>query len=193
MLRINDTIFSRDILEKKFICDLKACHGGCCRYGDSGAPLSNAEAMSLKEIWPVVKGYLTEEGIAAIEKKGTSEIDLQGDLVTPLIGNEECAYSVISDGIYSCGIEKAWSEGHVSFRKPLSCHLFPIKIKHFSDFTGVNYQELPICECGRKKGMKKNIFVFEFLKDSLTRAIGTEMYDELCIAARQMKKRSRKF
>jgi hypothetical protein len=142
MLRINDTIFSLDILEKKFLCDLSVCKGSCCRYGDSGAPLSNSEVHILKEIWLLVRPYLRPEGIKAIEEQGTSIIDFQNELVTPLIRNEECAYTIMDDGIYKCGLEKAWSEGKISFRKPISCHLFPIRIKHFSSFQGVKYEEL---------------------------------------------------
>jgi hypothetical protein len=188
MLRINDIIFSLDIIGKKFICDLKKCHGNCCKYGDSGAPLSNSEAMTLQEILPEISGYLRPEGIAAIEQKGTSEIDFQGDLVTPLIGDEECAYTIFRDGIYGCAIEQAWSEGKISFRKPLSCHLFPIKIKHFSNFTGVNYQEIPICDCARVKGNREKVYVYEFLKEPLIRSLGSETYRELCIAARELHK-----
>ena len=186
MLRINDTIFSMDILEKKFICDLPACHGNCCRYGDSGAPLSNAEAHILEEVWPEVKSYLRKEGIEAIEEKGTGTIDFQNDIVTPLICNEECAYTVMKDNIFMCGIEKAWADGKISFRKPLSCHLFPVRIKHFSNFQGVNYEELSICSCAREKGSKEGVYVYEFLKEPLIRAIGKDTYNELSIAAREL-------
>lgn len=189
MLRIGDTIFSFDILEKKFICDLPVCNGNCCRYGDSGAPLSNSEAQILEEIWPVVKPYLRQEGIEAIEEKGTSVIDFQNDRVTPLIGNEECAYTVMKENIFMCGIEQAWADGRTEFRKPLSCHLFPIRIKHFSDFQGVNYEELSICSCAREKGSKEGIRVYEFLKEALIRAIGEDTYNELCIAACELSKR----
>ena len=189
MLRINDTIFSLDIIEKRFKCDLQQCYGNCCRYGDSGAPVSNSEAITLREIWPLIKGYLREEGVNSIEEQGTSVIDFQGDLVTPLIGDKECAYTTMKDGIYFCGIENAWSEGKVSFRKPLSCHLFPIRMKHFSNFTGVNYQELPICACGREKGDNEKVHVFEFLKEPLIRALGEDAYSELCTAARELRKK----
>ena len=188
MLRINDTIFSLDILEKQFSCDLRKCHGDCCKYGDSGAPLSNSEAHTIEEIWPVLKDYLRKEGIDAIEMQGTSVIDFQNDLVTPLIGNEECAYTTIKDGIFSCAIEQAWSDGKIPLRKPLSCHLFPIRIKHFSSFTGVNYQELPLCACGRGKGSKEKIYLFEFLKEPLIKAVGKETYDDLSIAGRDLRK-----
>ena len=108
MLRIEDTIFSFDILEKKFRCNLPACLGNCCRYGDSGAPLSTAEAHILDDILEEVKPYLRPEGIAAIEEKGRSVTDFENDKVTPLIGNEECAYTILKDNIYMCGIEQAW-------------------------------------------------------------------------------------
>jgi hypothetical protein len=188
MLRIGDTIFSLDILEKKFICNLPECLGNCCRYGDSGAPLSNAEAHILKEIYNEVKPYLRKEGIEAIEEKGTSVTDFQNDLVTPLIGNEECAYTFMEDNIFKCGIEQAWYYSKISFRKPLSCHLFPVRIKHFSNFKGVNYEELSICSCAREKGSREGVFVYEFLKEPLIRAIGEDTYRELCIATGELRK-----
>ena len=108
MLRIGDTIFSLDILEKKFRCDLQQCLGNCCRYGDSGAPLSGEEVDILKEIWPDVRPYLRPEGIEVIENEGTSISDFENDQVTPLVGNEECAYAILDKNVFMCGIEKAW-------------------------------------------------------------------------------------
>ena len=188
MLRIEDTIFSFDILEKKFRCNLPACLGNCCRYGDSGAPLTAAEAHILDEIWVEVKPFLMPDGIAAIEDKGKSVTDFENERVTPLIGNEECAYSVIKDNIFMCGIEMAWSEGKIQFKKPLSCHLFPIRIKHYSDFRAVNYEELAICNSARQKGITEGIYVYEFLKEPLIRALGEGIYNELCIAAVELRK-----
>jgi hypothetical protein len=188
MLRIKDTIFSLDILEKKFRCNLPACFGNCCRYGDSGAPLSNDEARILEDIWDDVKPFLRPEGIKTIEENGKSIIDFENDRVTPLIGNEECAYSILKDNIYMCGIEQVWTEGKINFRKPLSCHLFPARVKYYSDFTAINYQELAICSSGRSKGKEEGINLYEFLKDPLIRAFGNEMYKELCIAAVELRK-----
>jgi hypothetical protein len=188
MLRIDDTIFSFDILEKKFRCNLPKCLGSCCRYGDSGAPLSADEAQILKDIWVTVKPYLRSEGIAAIEEKGTSVTDFENDKVTPLIGNEECAYTIFKDNIYFCGIEKAWTDGKISFRKPLSCHLFPARIKYYSGFRAVNYEELTICSPARVTGEREGLFVYEFLKEPLIRALGQELYKELCIAAKELRK-----
>jgi hypothetical protein len=192
MLRIDDTIFSFDILEKKFMCDLPACHGNCCRYGDSGAPLSNEEVHILASVYNEVKPYLRPEGIAAIEEKGTSVKDFENDNVTPLVGNEECAWAIIENGIFKCAIEKAFEDGKIKFRKPVSCHLFPARIKYYSDFRAINYQELHICSSARDKGINDNIYVYEFLKVPLIRALGEEMYKELCIAAEELRKEKRK-
>jgi hypothetical protein len=188
MLRIDNTIFSFDILEQKFKCNLSECLGNCCRYGDAGAPLSAEEVNIVEEIWDKVKPYLRPEGISAIEEKGTSVTDFENDMVTPLVGNEECAYTTMKDNILLCGIEQAWRDGKISFRKPLSCHLFPVRIKYFSDFRAINYEELAICHPARKKGCDDGIFVYEFLKEPLTRALGEEMYKELCIAADELRK-----
>jgi hypothetical protein len=188
MLRIDDTIFSFDVLEKKFRCNLPVCLGNCCRYGDSGAPLSADEAHILNEIWPEVKPYLRDEGIKAIEEKGNSTTDFENERVTPLIGNEECAYTILKNNIFMCGIEQAWSDGKISFRKPLSCHLFPVRIKYYSDFKAVNYEELAICSSARNTGAEEGIYVYEFLKEPLIRALGEERYKELCIAAHELRK-----
>jgi hypothetical protein len=188
MLRIEDTIFSFDILEKKFRCDLAQCMGNCCRYGDSGAPVSASEASILEEIWEAVRPYLRPEGIYAIENQGKWIKDFENDKVTPLIGNEECAYTTLKDGILFCGIEQAWIDGKISFRKPLSCHLFPIRIKHYSEFRAVNYVELAICSPARKCGNADGIYVYEFLKEPLIRALGEELYNDLCISADELRK-----
>jgi hypothetical protein len=188
MLRIEDTIFSFDVLEKKFRCNLPVCLGNCCRYGDSGAPLSVEETLILDNIWNEVKPYLRPEGVSAIEEKGRSVTDFENERVTPLIGNEECAYTIHKNNIFMCGIELAWSDGKISFRKPLSCHLFPVRIKNYSDFKAVNYEELAICSAARKKGDEEGIYVYEFLKEPLIRALGEVLYKELCIAAEELRK-----
>jgi hypothetical protein len=189
MLQINDNIISLDILEKKFCCDLPQCLGSCCRYGDAGAPLTEEEVVILDEIIPVIMPYLREEGKAEILSQGTSVTDFEGEKVTPLIGTEECAYTIKSGNIYMCGIEKAWYEGNVKFRKPISCHLFPVRIKQYSDFKAVNYEEWTICMAARNNGTKKGLFVYEFLKDPLIRALGSDTYEQICIAAMELRKR----
>jgi hypothetical protein len=189
MLRIDDTIFSLDILEKKFKCNLPRCLGNCCKYGDSGAPLTDTEVQILIDIWPAVKPYLRSEGIKVIEERGTSVTDFENDQVTPLIDNKECAYALLNDNIFMCGIEKAWLDGEINFQKPLSCHLFPARVKHYSGFSAVNYEELPICSGGRENGSKDGMYVYEFLKEPLIRAFGERVYNEMCIVAVELRKK----
>jgi hypothetical protein len=192
MLRLGDIIFSLDILEKKFCCDLPACMGHCCLYGDSGAPLSADEVKILDTIWPVVKPYMNIYGIRAVDELGTSVSDFENENVTPLVDNRECAYSIQEEGIYTCAIEKAWKDGKIEFRKPLSCHLFPARVKHFGSFTAVNYQELQVCAPAREKGEGKGVYLHEFLREPLERALGKHVYPELAAAALELKKRGKK-
>lgn len=191
MLRIGNHIFSFDILEKKFTCDLPECHGSCCRYGDSGAPLKKEEVKLLEGIWSRVKPFLRPEGICEIEAKGTSITDFENDDVTPLIRNEDCAYSIIENSVLMCGIEKAYHEGRIDFRKPLSCHLFPLRVKQFHDFTAVNYESIPVCRPACLKGEREGRYVYEFLEEPMRRAFGDRMYNELCIAAQELRNSKR--
>lgn len=188
MFQIDDTIVSANLLEQKFACDLSSCKGCCCRYGDSGAPVTPDEAIIMEKIWPDVRPYLRPEGISAIEEKGTTMTDFEGECVTPLIGNEECAYTIIENGVWLCGIERAWFDRVVRFRKPLSCHLFPVRIKNFTDFRAVNYEEWPICKSAVANGKEKNIMLYRFLKEPLERAFGKEWYDKLLFAAQEYEK-----
>lgn len=188
MLSIDKTIISSAIFEEKFACDLDNCRGYCCLHGDSGAPLEEEEGRILKKKWPLIREYMRPEGIQAVELKGTSVIDSDGDLVTPLIGNAECAFSQYVNGIYYCAIEKAWEDRKISFRKPVSCHLFPIRIKKYSEFDAVNYEEWKICRTAKKRGNNENIPVYRFLEEPLVRVYGQKWYDELLIAANEMEK-----
>jgi hypothetical protein len=150
--------------------------------------LSADEAHILEDIRDIVRPYLRPEGIAAIDEKGTSVTDFENEKVTPLIGNEECAYTNKNGNIFLCGIEQAWSDGKISFRKPVSCHLFPVRIKNYSDFRAVNYEEVAICFSARKTGSVEGVYVYEFLKEPLIRALGEDLYKELCIAAVELRK-----
>ena len=188
MLRIEDNIISLNILDKKFCCDLGQCLGNCCRYGDSGAPLTKEEVVILESILPEVMPFLRESGKTTILEKGSSVIDFEGENVTPLVGNEECAYAILDGNIFLCGIERAWSENKIGFRKPLSCHLFPARTKKYSNFTAINYEEWSICMAAREKGRKEGIYVYEFLKEPLIRALGNDVYEQICIAAEEFRK-----
>lgn len=179
LIQIGNTIVSLDVIEKQFECDLVKCKGECCVYGDSGAPLEPEERVVLEKIYENIKPFLRAEGIEAIEEIGTSMIDSDGDLVTPLIGKRECAYTLLEEGIYKCAIERAYLKKRILFRKPSSCHLFPVKIKKYSGFEGVNYEQWEICKTARILGEKKAIPVFRFLKDPLIRKFGKKWYREL--------------
>lgn len=183
MLSLGKTIISSAVFEEKFACDLEKCRGHCCLHGDSGAPLEEEEAQLLEELWPVIRQYMRPEGISAVESQGTSIIDADGDTVTPLIGNAECAYAQYKNGIYYCAIEHAWQEKKIPFRKPVSCHLFPIRVKKYPEFDAVNYEELKICKPALKRGKAENIPVYCFLEEALVRVYGREWYDELLSAA----------
>jgi hypothetical protein len=186
VIRIGNTVVSIDLLRERFKCDLSVCKGNCCRYGDAGAPVTFEEAGILKKILPDITPFLRPEGLNAIEISGTSIRDKDGELVTPLIGNEECAYTMLVDGIYLCAIEKAFNDGVITFKKPLSCHLFPVRIKQFKDFTAVNYEELSICQGGRLAGKLEEMRVYRFLHQPLLRALGKDWYKELELVHREL-------
>lgn len=182
MIQIGRNIVSFDVLEEKFCCDLGFCKGVCCVHGDSGAPLEKDEAEILENVFPKVKPYLRKESILSIEKQGFYIIDSDGDLVTPLLNGKECAYAYFENGIAKCAIEKAYFDKKIAFRKPVSCHLYPIRITDYKEFSAVNYHKWEICAEAVKKGKKENIPVYIFLKDALIRKYGQEWYNELIIA-----------
>ena len=186
MLEIGRTIVSIDLLEERFLCDILKCKGACCVEGDSGAPLTSDEAVILEGIYSEVEAYLPEKGKAAIGQQGTSVVDSDGDVVTPLVNNKECAYSYVDGkGIVKCGIERAFLEGKVDFRKPVSCHLFPVRITEYEKFDAVNYQELKICSSGRECGKGQRLPLYRFLEEPLIRKYGEEWYRQLSYAAEQ--------
>ncbi|MCZ4695837.1 DUF3109 family protein [Ancylomarina euxinus] len=186
MLQIGNAIVSLDVIEKKFICDFGKCKGACCVEGDSGAPLDEDEKAILEEIYPDIKEYLTEKGIEEIEKQGTSVIDADGDLVTPIINDKECVYTVFENGLALCGIEKAFLDGKITYRKPISCSLYPIRIEKYPEFDAVNYNKWSICGPARELGFKMGTPVYKFLKDPLIRKYGEDWYNELEYAAENL-------
>ena len=166
MIEIGRTLISDELVEKKFVCDLNACKGACCVHGDSGAPLEDDEAKMLKKIYPSVKPYMTEKGIQAVEKQGEWITDSDGDKVTPLVGgNKECAYTVFEKGMALCGIEKAWKDGKIKFQKPISCHLYPVRITSYKKFDAVNYEVWNICKPACACGEKLEVPVYKFVKE----------------------------
>ena len=183
MIQIEDKIISLDVFQKHFVCDLSACRGACCIEGDSGAPLEDKEKEIIEKDIETIKSYMTDQGIKEIEAQGAAIYDDDGDLTTPLVNNRECAFSIKEDGILKCSIEKAFINGKTNFKKPISCHLFPIRIKSYKDFDAINYERLDICNSARKCGEKLKIPVYVFLKESLIRKYGEAWYQELVKSA----------
>jgi len=190
MFQLGKTIVSEDIIEKDFVCNLSACGGACCVDGDAGAPLDKEEAKILEDLYPKIKPFLRKEGIAVIEKKGTSVTSEWGELETPLINNADCAY-VIYDGKKStlCGIEEAYNSGAIDWKKPVSCQLYPIRVNNYSEFSAVNYHKWEICDAACTLGKELQVPVYKFVKQGLVRKFGQNWYDELeKIAAKHLEK-----
>ena len=180
MIKVREVLVSDDIVEKEFVCNLEKCKGACCVEGDYGAPLEEDELDILRKIYPTVKKYITKEGIKAIEEQGTHVIDPDGDYSTPVIGGKECAYSHYDEkGILKCGIEQAYYDGKIAFKKPISCHLYPIRITKKKDFEAVNYHKWSICSPACTLGKELQVPLYKFLKEPLIRKYGEEWYDEL--------------
>ncbi len=181
MFEIDKKVVSLDVIKEKFTCDIQKCKGNCCVQGESGAPLDDDEVLILEELFPDYKDFLRPEGIKSIQEQGIYIIDEDGDKVTPLIAHLECAYAVFEDGIARCGIEKAYLAGTISFRKPISCHLYPIRITKYDNFEAVNYNRWHLCDHARIYGSKLNVPVYKFVGEALIRKYGKDFTDKLSI------------
>ncbi|WLD23648.1 DUF3109 family protein [Flavobacterium dauae] len=190
MFQIGKTIVSDDVLEKEFVCNLTACKGQCCIDGDAGAPLDKDETAILEEVYPKIKSYLRPEGIDAIEQQGAWVVGEDGDFETPLINNKECAYVIFDGNTALCGIEQAYNEGLITWKKPVSCHLYPIRIKEYSQFSAVNYNRWHICDDACVLGKELEVPVYKFLKEPLIRKYGEDWYTELETVAAEWQKQS---
>jgi hypothetical protein len=180
MILIEDTCVSDDIAEKFFVCNLDKCKGACCVEGDLGAPLEFSELPVLEEIYETVKPYLSREGIAAIEKQGKYIKDWEGDYSTTTIDEKECAYAIYDEkGILKCGIEQAYNDGKIGFKKPISCHLYPIRITKYEHYHAINYDRWSICSPACELGDSLGVPVYKFLKAPLIRAYGESWYQQL--------------
>lgn len=180
MFQLGKTIVSEDIIDKDFVCNLSACKGACCIKGDAGAPLEKEEEDILKDIYPKVKPFLTEVGIQAIENQGTSIVTELDELETPLINGANCAYvNFDAHGLAQCGIEDAYNQGVISWKKPISCHLYPVRVKDYSEFSAVNYHKWDICDDACVLGKELQVPVYKFVKEALIRKFGEDWYMEL--------------
>lgn len=189
MIQIDDKIISIDVFQKKYICDLSKCKGECCVEGDSGAPLEDEETSILEDIYPIVEPYLNEKSRDEIAKQGKWVIDQDGDKVTPIINGRECVYSYQEpDGTWKCAIEKAYYEGKISFKKPISCHLYPIRVTHYKTFDALNFHEWFVCKPALELGSKIGTPVYKFLKEPIIRKFGENFYKEMEEVAPEVEK-----
>jgi len=180
MFQLGKAIISEDIIEKDFVCNLSACKGACCIEGEAGAPVTENETAILKEIYPKVKPFLRTEGVQAIEAQGAYIKNAKDELETPLVNGKECAYVTFTEnGTASCGIEDAYNAGETDFRKPISCHLYPVRIQDYTEFSAINYHRWPICDDACTLGKELQVPVYKFVKDALIRKYGEDWYMEL--------------
>jgi len=180
MIEHGKVILSDDIRDNFFVCNLEKCKGACCVEGDLGAPLAEDELPLMKEIQEDVLPYLSEAGREEIRKQGPYILDEDGEYSTPTIGGRECAYAVYDEkGILKCGIEQAYNDGRIGFQKPISCHLYPIRISSYDEFDAANYDRWSICSPACTLGTSLHVPLYKFLKDALIRKYGREWYDGL--------------
>jgi Protein of unknown function (DUF3109). len=186
MIQIDDTLISLDIIERKFICDITQCKGACCIEGDSGAPLDKEEYDVLHKLLPEVWDDLSPEAQKIIEKQGVGYVDSDGDLVTSIVNNKDCVFTYYDEkGTCLCAVEKAYREGRVDFYKPISCHLYPIRIKVYDTFRAVNYNKWNLCKAAEVLGTKEGVPIYKFLKEPLVRKFGEAWYSELELVAEE--------
>lgn len=180
MIEVGNVLVHKDVISNDFVCNLNKCKGVCCVEGDAGAPLLERELDILREIYPKVKPYMTEKGIAAVEAQGTHVVDMDDDLATPCVdGNKECAYVMWENGVTKCAIEKAYEQGDINYQKPISCHLYPIRTTHYPDFDILHYDRWHICSDACTLGKELAVPVYQFLRGPLIREYGEEWYQEL--------------
>ena len=192
MIVIQEVLVSEEVLDQQFICHLEACRGACCWEGDYGAPLEKEELATLEAIYPAVRPYLSPAGVAQLEAEGRyTYFTGMNNYGTTLLPNGACAYLVLDrDGKAQCGIEKAYNDGATTFKKPISCHLYPVRIKKNpqTGFEAMNYDEWDICAPACRLGRQMQFPLYQFLREAITRKYGENFYDELAAAAAYRKK-----
>ena len=188
MVQVGDVIVSFDVLREKFSCDLDACKGACCIEGDAGAPVTLDEIAEIESLLPDIEDDLTPEARAIIARQGVAYTDPTGDLVTSIVREKDCVFCMKKGGMTLCAIEKAWREGRTSFMKPVSCHLYPIRVSHFGQYYALNYNRWGICKAAVIKGEKDGIPVYRFLREPLIRRFGQAWYDELELVVSELSK-----
>ncbi|MFH4968458.1 DUF3109 family protein [Gaetbulibacter sp. M240] len=188
MFQLGKTIVSEEVIKNDFVCNLNACKGACCIDGEAGAPLDPEETHILEKIYPKVKPFLRPEGIAAIKAQGTSVKTEDGELETPLIDGADCAYVIFDEHKTAlCGIEEAYNQGEIDWKKPVSCHLYPVRVQDYTEFSAVNYHRWQICDDACSLGEELGVPVYKFVKEALIRKFGPDWYTELETVAKNLK------
>jgi hypothetical protein len=180
MFQLGKTIVSEELIENDFVCNLNACKGACCIDGEAGAPLDDRETEILVDIYQKVKPFLSNEGNKAISELGAFVKGDDGEWETPLVDGSACAYVIYTEGnIAKCGIEAAYEAGAVSWKKPISCHLYPVRVKEYTELTAVNYHKWQICDSACTLGNELKVPIYIFVKEALIRKFGKIWYSEL--------------
>ena len=189
MIPVGETLVSDDVAQVRFCCDLPRCHGACCVAGDGGAPLEEDEIEQIQDSMEEIIPYMVPKGIEVVRESGVFDYDAAGNFVTPLVDGRECAFVYFTGKIARCAIEKAYDSGKIDFRKPVSCHLYPVRINTYNGFDAVNYHKWSICSKALVNGKKLDLPLYRFLKDSLIRKYGIAWYNDLVETIRQIKKK----
>jgi len=186
MFQIEDTLISEEIISEEFICNISKCKGQCCVSGSAGAPLEKEETKILEKLYSKISPFLSKKGRMAIKEQGNYVRGFDGDLETPLIENKECAYTVFDkSGVAQCGIEKAYNNGAIKWNKPISCHLYPIRVNKYPTFTAVNYHEWSVCDSACSLGAELKVPVYKFVKNALVRKFGKKWFKKLSLFAKE--------
>jgi len=181
MIVVENAVISDDIADNFFVCNLEKCKGACCVEGDLGAPLENDELEVIDKIYHKVEPYLNEAGKAAIQQQGKYVLDEDREFSTPTVDGNECAYAVYDEkGVLKCAFEQAYNDGKTKFKKPISCHLYPLRITRYHEYDAINYDRWEICNPACHLGKSLNVPLYHFLKDALIRKYGEAWYDQLC-------------
>jgi hypothetical protein len=189
MIEIKDTVVTLDLFREQFCCDLGACKGACCIEGDAGAPVKLEEVAQLEEAAEIVWDELSPKAQEVIKAQGVVYTDQDGDIVTSIVDNKDCVFTCYDDkGCCYCAIDKAFREGRCKFQKPISCHLYPIRLSRMGSYTAVNYHRWDVCKAATLLGKKLNLPVYKFLKEPLIKAFGQEWWDECDVVAGELKK-----
>jgi len=190
VIQIEDTIISLDLIERHFCCNLAHCKGECCVEGESGAPLEKEEFETLRKILPAVWNDLSPEAQSVINKQGVGYVDAGNDMVTSIVNGKDCVFTYYdANGICKCAIEKAYNEGRISFMKPISCHLYPVRVTQHKDYKAVNYHRWSVCHTAEILGKQEHLLVYKFLREPLIRKFGEEWYNALDTCAQEYGKR----